>query len=473
MKADGVRELDQSELRRHARRLIKSRVRLLDGHGFYGLLLTRLIVNVDTSVDTVTTDGERVFFNPDFLGSLTDSELDFILLHEVLHIALRHTQRGAGLDNEYFDSACDIVVNSNILSELGRTSFHINGFGEVPHLAPDGSEGRNFTAEQLYNILFVAAPDGGDEEGQDGDKDDGEDEDEDGGEDGDEGKDNGDGEGDGAGDDGKNGTAGENGENSSDGNTGEDGETGEGSGFDSHERWGTSPKDGELADEWTKNILDAARAIEIQQKNSNRGTIPAFARRLLKQLRSNQLDWRTILNDFVQEDVNDYSFSPPDRRFSESPFFLPDFNETDERVENVLFMIDASGSMSDDAVSTAFAEIQSAVDQFGGKLAGLLGFFDAAVTEPVAFEDLDELSDIKPTGGGGTDFGIIFDHVRAMEEPPVSIIILTDGFAPYPPEFSEIPVLWLLNNEVSEPPWGKIARIEDETYEAAPVALKF
>jgi predicted metal-dependent peptidase len=442
-------------------------VRLLDGHGFYGLLLTRLIVNVDTSVSTVTTDGERVFFNPDFLSSLTDSELDFILLHEVLHIALRHTQRGTGLDNEYFDSACDIVVNSNILSELGRTSFHINGFGDVPHLAPDGREGHNFTAEQLYDILFVASVGDGGEESQD--EDDGEDASED--EDTDNGEDDGDGEGDGDGN-GENGKNGEGGKNGKDGKAGEDVENGEagkddengegsGSGFDSHDRWGTSPRDGELADEWTKNILDAARAIEIQQKNSNRGTIPAFAQRLLKRLRSNQLDWRTILNDFVQEEVNDYSFSPPDRRFSESPFFLPDFNETDERVENVLFMIDASGSMSDNAVSTAFAEIQSAVDQFGGKLAGLLGFFDAAVTEPVAFEDLDELTDIKPTGGGGTDFGIIFDHVKTMEEPPVSIIILTDGFAPYPPEFSEIPVLWLLNNEVSEPPWGKIARIED------------
>ena len=32
------------------------------------------------------------------------------------------------------------------------------------------------------------------------------------------------------------------------------------------------------------------------------------------------------MNDFIQEEVVDYSFTPPDRRFDDSPFFLPDFN---------------------------------------------------------------------------------------------------------------------------------------------------
>ena len=67
-------------------------------------------------------------------------------------------------------------------------------------------------------------------------------------------------------------------------------------------------------------------------------------------------------------------------------------------------------------------------------------------------------------GGGGTDFQIIFEYVaqHMQDEPPVSIIILTDGYAPFPNEAlaNNIPVLWLLNNEKVEPPWGKIARIK-------------
>ena len=49
-----------------------------------------------------------------------------------------------------------------------------------------------------------------------------------------------------------------------------------------------------------------------------------------------------------------------------------------------------------------------------------------------------------------------------QDEPPVSIIILTDGYAPFPKEKLAfgIPVLWLLNNDEVKPPWGKIARIK-------------
>ena len=41
--------------------------------------------------------------------------------------------------------------------------------------------------------------------------------------------------------------------------------------------------------------------------------------------------------------------------------------------------------------------------------------------------------------------------------------MLTDGYAPFPPESAAngVPVLWLINNEGVNPPWGKTARIED------------
>lgn len=192
--------------------------------------------------------------------------------------------------------------------------------------------------------------------------------------------------------------------------------------------------------------------------------MPLCAQRILKELTRPQINWRTILAEFVQEEITDYSFMPPDRRFDEGDFFLPDFNERSDMVENVLFMIDTSGSMSDDMITAAYSEVKGALDQFGGHLEGWLGFFDAAVVPPRPFADEAELRLIKPDGGGGTDFDIIFEYVREhmQDKPPVSIIILTDGFAPFPERDAAggIPVLWLLNNETVDPPWGKVARIE-------------
>ena len=173
-----------------------------------------------------------------------------------------------------------------------------------------------------------------------------------------------------------------------------------------------------------------------------------------------------IFNIANNNDIAVNVFSPPDKRMEDSPFFLPDFNEKDESVKDVLFMIDTSGSMSDDQITECYSEIYGAIGQFGGKLQGKLGFFDAVVVEPIPFEDEEEFKIIRPKGGGGTSFDIIFDYVEKemQDEPPVSIVILTDGFAPFPHQSraNDIPVLWIINNKQSTPPWGKIARILDE-----------
>ena len=154
---------------------------------------------------------------------------------------------------------------------------------------------------------------------------------------------------------------------------------------------------------------------------------------------------------------------PPDRRFDDSPFFLPDFNEKEETVRNILFMVDTSGSMSDTEVSEAFDEINGAIEQFNGRLKGFLGFFDAEVVPPKPFENFEEFKGIRPIGGGGTDFGVIFDYIREKMslEMPSCVIILTDGYAPFPPENKAmgLPVFWLINNEEITPPWGITARI--------------
>ena len=133
-------------------------------------------------------------------------------------------------------------------------------------------------------------------------------------------------------------------------------------------------------------------------------------------------------------------------------------------MQDVLFMVDTSGSMSDKMLKAAYGEIKGAIDQFGGALKGWLGFFDAAVIAPIPFETVEEFQRINAAGGGGTSFSIIFRYVEEymQDKRPACIAILTDGYAPFPPESAAdgIPVLWLLNNEDITPPWGKIARIK-------------
>ena len=194
------------------------------------------------------------------------------------------------------------------------------------------------------------------------------------------------------------------------------------------------------------------------------GGVPPIIERQLYELKNPQTDWRILLDDFIQEEICDYSFNPPDRRFSETEFFLPDYNDKDYEVADILFMIDTSGSINDRMLSVAYTEIKSAIDQFDGKLQGWLGFFDSDVVEPKPFSGNEDFSKIKAYGGGGTSFKMIFDYVNSQmqDKLPKSIVILTDGLCEFPDQSvtNGIPVLWIINNDFITPPWGKVARIK-------------
>lgn len=585
-----------NKTREIVQRLQAIRVKMLREQPFYAVLLMHLRFAIDESTPTLYTDGERIAFNPYFVDELDDFQLQFVLMHEILHVALGHcTSEEKDFNHKAYNIACDIVVNSNIMYSLGLIKEKVDFLGNksgyevkkeveiggepLMHKAPDGIEGVELDAKEVYALLLKAYPElakedeqkqenrdksnqessnkkskkgkaqGGETQGTSDEtsddnsdeannksnqsnksntsgKENSSDEGEAKGENDDEGADsetNGDnGETEGTDSNEKNDDSddagGENGDADSgsagdgdcsnmDGDTASntasggggfaDGELGElddrdqdGEGnsdpiysnpprnskpfneFDDHSFWDVSD---ELSNEqkeeneiWTTRMVDAteiAEQILIEFGSTGRGLTPLAAERVIKELKEVQTDWRTVLENFIQEEINDYSFSPPDRRFEDSPFFLPDFNEKDERVEDILFVIDTSGSMSDEQITTAYSEIKGAIDQFDGKLKGWLGFFDAVVVKPQEFENEDEFRIIRPAGGGGTSFDIIFEYVQneMRDKPPASIIILTDGYAPFPDEKEAmgIPVLWIINNEDARPPWGKVTRIKD------------
>ena len=404
--------IPESLQRELARKLYASRMRMLCNNGFYGLLLMHLPFALDESCSTAATDGKRIYFGPKFLEGLTATETDFVLMHEVLHVVLRHINRSHIFkeDPARANVACDIVVNSNILYSNGMRKSAISIDGEVfMHVAPNGAEGYLHTAEEVYAMLASQK---------------------------------------------------------------KQSRLGVGNGIgagaddclDDHSKWEELSEEelAEIEDEWGQYIADAI--ANVTQRTDSHGNVPYWAERYINELKDAQTDWRNILTDFIQEEIVDYSFAPPDKRYSESDFFLPDLNvDYEESVGNVLFMVDTSASISKEDLTVAYSEIKGAIDQFGGKIQGQLGFFDADITPPVPFVDEKSLLSIVPKGGGGTRFDIIFKYVNdKMEEKPTSIVILTDGVADFPPEkvANDIPVLWLINNDRITPPWGKVARVK-------------
>lgn len=384
------------DLKEISEKLSDARVSVIREHPFFGRLLLKLKFGT-AECGTAFTDMRRIVFDPEFAKRLSCKELKYVMVHEVLHCALRHCTRGAGKQSFIYNVACDIVVNSLILEMYSMNSLLIDGC-ELMHLAPDGCEGREYTAEVVYGMLMGMSP----EEFADKYFD---------------------------------------------------------VRIDSHECWEAldAPT---LEDLWQHHMKEASKACGVGSG------IPGFLARYLKELcHSPRANWRQILHDFIQFDKCDYSFSRPDRRYSSADVILPSFCETEEdgRIERVWFAVDTSGSVSDEAVTMAYEEIKQATEQISN-ISGMISYFDHRISEPEPFESLDDILSIKPIGGGGTSFHEIFkklDELRAEDNAPDVIVIITDGYADFPDEEDAlgVPVIWIIVDSDIVPPWGGYAYI--------------
>jgi len=409
------------------KKLFSSRLRILNNYGFYGIMLMNVKYSLDPNCDTAYTDGSRICIGPNFLNELNEKEVDFVLMHEIMHIALGHCFRGKELDNYLFNIACDIVVNSNIAHSRNDDFDFISLKGEpLMHKTPKGEEGYLYTAEEVYLMLMKnlnRKEDNNTIHNLDSNL--------------------------------------KGGLNRASTNKNKD--KGEfdypsSSQFDNHDHW--QQENDELKREWQNKIVEAYDLT----KDLPASNVPLGIERLVENLKNPKINWLVLLNDFLSFENNDYSFNPPDRRYQDTDFFLPDFNELDEGHINVIFEVDTSASISKIKLSEIFSEVKNAISRFGNRMKGYLFFTDAKIYEPIYFEDVTDLESVKPKGGGGTDFCLIFnkiDEVKAKIERIDAIIILTDGEGKFVSEEASqgIPVLWIINNQKITPPWGIVARL--------------
>lgn len=450
--------MTEARKRRLRRMLQESRFRIKRLNYEFGEPLDEMIFVATKEVKRISTNGKCIYFDADWMQKLGDIELDFILSHQLMHMALGHIERPKYYKGERFHLACDIVANSH-LEVLGWK------YDKLPHIGRifyetffPAKEGRSMTSQEAlkcvpfdpatmapavrrnYMIdseewwdqkedcgergIVVLSPD--DEDPEDLYL----------------------------------------GEARIGGNHffvpkeiyiqqtrfGDEEEKPEGNRKNPHLNWDRS----------TRNELQSLR--NMKENDAMNGFSGDFTERVWQRVNVSNLDWRKLLNNFVQADVCDYSFMPPDRRMQDLDFFLPDFNVTCERPMEVLFFVDTSGSVEDEALSVVYGEICNALSQFHGGIVGTLIFFDSRTYKPISFSDISDLLPVIPQGGGGTNFQCVFDYIRRndVNHSMKNIVIFTDGRAPYPNEREayNIPVLWLLTERSAAPEWGKVAYVD-------------
>jgi len=449
--------MTEKRIQRLKRKLQEARFQILaKAPEFSELLYSMLYVAVE-DIQRISTNGSCIFVNPDWLQGLPVVSLEVMLAHQIMHIELGHIDRPRYYAGDRYHLACDIVANSH-LRAMGYEYDALPRVGKLYHTTfHPVTEGIDLTAEEAFRqVPFdpAALRDKKDVRYV----------------------------------------------------------------IDSETYWDRKEDRGEHGvvllspqDEDPEDLrIDSERLINKEKKHGFLRAHPEDMRArsglfrdktperrrteqgpqteeqelapLLESLRRSrkqnehtaaadaehriwqkpndpQLDWRYLLDSFLQEELCDYSFLPPDKRQQDSEFFLPDFNETTLVPLDILFAVDTSGSIDEEQLTEVYAEISGAIEQFNNQLNGILIFFDTRVYPPIRFSEVGDLGSVTPTGGGGTDFSCLFRYVSAMGLQPASIVIFTDGQGEIPDESAaeNIPVLWLLSRKEADITWGKRA----------------
>ena len=118
--------------------------KMLVKYPFFGSVIADVKYEEDKSLGTAGTNGQIIYYNPDYLNGLSKEEQTFVFAHEVCHIAFNHILRSEGKDVSLWNIATDGVINQF----LKRDGL------KMPEGGVDIADAINYDAEQLYEKLL-------------------------------------------------------------------------------------------------------------------------------------------------------------------------------------------------------------------------------------------------------------------------------------------------------------------------------
>ena len=392
--------------------------------------LFRLPIRFDPGTKTASISPDGVISLGSAFAEADVKSLAFVLAHEVLHWTLDFWARLGVRDLRTFNAAHDLEINQALVS--AGMSLPKDSSGEVFEPLLPGPMGLKpgLIAEEYYELLIKRRPQDPDHSGsgktQKGQK----------------------GQGSGSGQPG-------------DKDPDQEKDSGSGRGLPKF------PEDvlpGEKRSGSEEGLSeDEAQSIREQVARDaarDPGSVPGSVLRALEPLipKKAQVPWETLLHrhlcrarDLVLGEGDEPAWNRPPRRLI-GRVVLP----RRARYEpEVALVIDTSGSIGPAELSTTLTQV--------GRIASAVGEV-TVITVDAKIQAVARVSSIKSVlpllkGGGGTDMRLGIEHARRLGADIV--VVLTDGYTPWPDRAPSIPVIVALigGDDVQVPGWAKVVRI--------------
>jgi predicted metal-dependent peptidase len=196
------------------------------------------------------------------------------------------------------------------------------------------------------------------------------------------------------------------------------------------------------------------------------GTVPLGLRRWAEELFGARVDWRKVLAAEIRRGLSsvaglvDYSYRKPSRRAAVVPdVVLPGFVRP---VPEIAVVIDTSGSMHESQLAQALSEVESLMRGSGpsGRRLRIIPC-DAAAHR---VQRVTAARQVELLGGGGTDMGQGIEAARALKPRPNVVVVLTDGYTPWPaapPMGIHVVVGLLREGGPPSPSWARVVQIDE------------
>lgn len=398
------------------KKISQARLKLLFQQPFFGTLTMQLpLVDATDSgwCDTAAVDGRNIYYNRKFFNDLDIDEMQFVLCHEVLHVALDHFGRRTHRDPSWWNMANDYVINGmlvqdkigkmptkkvDVKDEDGNANQRVGLYDEkyvgwTSEAVYDDLEKRKVKKQMTLDVHLEL---------------------------------------------------------------GKDAKPGGAGGSKDGKGKGISVSEEELKqirDEFKNKVLQAAQAAA--------GKMPASLQRLVDMLVEPKISWRDLLQQNIQSCItDDFTWMRPNRKHMYGGIFLPTLDK-DETID-IAIAIDMSGSISDAMASDFLGEVYGIMQQYNDFTISIL-CFDTQVYNFQTFtkDTSDDLLRYECKGGGGTDFSAFWDYWKENNIEPKKAVVFTDGFpfGSWGPE-GYADTLWIITEGSKtrvKPPFGQYA----------------
>jgi predicted metal-dependent peptidase len=217
---------------------------------------------------------------------------------------------------------------------------------------------------------------------------------------------------------------------------------------------------------WQAELLRRQVAQDVITHGKQAGTVPAGLLRWAEAMLSPKVDWRKMLAAELRRAVAevsgavDYSYRRPSRRSAVAgDVVLPALRRP---VPEVAVVCDTSGSMTDDLLAKALAEVEGLLRAVGLARQVRVLACDTAVAQA---QRVSSARQVQLVGGGGTDMGAGIAAAVALRPRPAVTVVLTDGFTPWPaqaPKGTRVVVGLLGPRAPDAPQWARAVRVQDD-----------